>query len=329
MRRSPADPVRVTSWIAVRVAACAATLTLLSIIVFWATEMLPGDAVGVLSGPNATDAERDAVRLALRLDRPAIERYVEWIGGALHSDLGTSLVSGRDVAGIVGARLATSLAVLTPAVLVIVLLAGGLGAAAGLRRGGRLDRWLSGATLGLIGTPEFLIATALLVVFTVWWPILPAVAIIPPGQSLWVHPELVLLPALALALGGFGSTMRLLRASVAQTVTAPYAEFARLNGVRGGRYVWGVVVSNALAPAVMALAVMTAGLLGGAIVVETLFNVPGLGSELAQAVASRDVPLVQGLSLVLGAMTLLILLTGDITARLLNRHVPAPTGGTS
>ncbi|MCL3861703.1 ABC transporter permease [Actinotalea sp. K2] len=319
--------MRVDVWITARVVTAAATLAVLTVIVFWATEVLPGDAVGVLSGPTATDAEREAVRLALGLDRPALERYLEWIGGALRGDLGTSLVSGREVAPLVGARLSTSLAVLVPAVLLIVTLAGTLGTAAGLRHGGRLDRWLSGTTLGLIGTPDFLIATALLVLLTAWWPVLPAVALIPPGQSLWSHPELVVLPAVALALGGFGSTMRLLRASVAQTVTTPFAEFARLNGVRGHRYVWGVVVSNALAPAVMALAVMTAGLLGGAIVVETLFNVPGMGSELTQAVAGRDVPLVQGLSLVLGTMTLLLLLVGDVAAKLLHRHAPATSGG--
>lgn len=316
-------------WIAVRVASCAATLTVLSVIVFWATEVLPGDAAGVLSGPNATDAERENIRLALGLDRPATERYLRWIGGALTGDLGTSLISGRPVTGIVLTRLGTSLAVLVPALLVIVLLAGALGTLAGLRQGGRLDRWVSGATLGLIATPDFLIATALLVLFTAWWPILPAVALIPPGQSLWAHPMLVVLPALALALGGFGSTMRLLRASVAGAAATPYAEFARLNGMRGDRYVWGVVVSNALAPAVLTLAVMAAGLLGGAIVVETLFNVPGMGSELTQAVAHRDVPLVQGLSLVLGAMALLILLTGDITARLLNRHLAAGSEATA
>ncbi|MBO1752921.1 ABC transporter permease [Actinotalea sp. BY-33] len=318
--------MRLDLWIAVRVVAALATLTALSVVVFWATEVLPGDAAGVLSGPHATDAEREAIGVALGLDRPGAERYLEWMRGALGGDLGTSLATGRDVAGIVGARLVTSLAVLVPAVMMIVTLAGVLGTAAGLRQGGRLDRWLSGTTLGLIGTPDFLVATVLLAVFTAWWPVLPAVALVRPGESLWQHPELVLLPAVALALGGFGATMRLLRASVAHTVATPFAEFARLNGVRGLRYVWGVVVANALAPAVMALTVMTAGLLGGAIVVETLFNVPGLGSELTQAVAHRDVPLVQGLSLVLGAITLLLLLVGDVTARLLDRHGPTATG---
>ena len=110
-----------------RVATCAATLTVLSFVVFWATEVLPGDAVGVVSGPDATDAEREAVRLALGLDRPPWERYGGWLMGVLHGDLGTSLVSGRDVTGIVFARLGASMAVLLPAAVGILLLAGVLG----------------------------------------------------------------------------------------------------------------------------------------------------------------------------------------------------------
>lgn len=311
--------MRTTSWIAVRVAAQVTTLVVLSVVVFWATEVLPGDAVGVVSGSEATEAERETVRIELGLDRPPWERYGAWVSGILRGDLGASLVSGRDVGEIVAARLTASLAVLLPAAVGILVLAGVLGTLAGMRTTGRLDRALSRLTLGLISTPDFLIATGVLVVFAVWLPILPAVAIVPTGQSLWQHPELIALPALALVLGGFGSTMRLLRASVAQTVHTPFAEFARLNGSRGAAYARTIVV-NAAAPAIHAFTVMIAGLLGGGIVVETLFNVPGLGYELTRAVGNRDVPLVQGLSLVLGAGVLAILLAGDIATRLIRQR---------
>lgn len=310
-------------WIAVRVAACAATLAVLSVLVFWATEILPGDASGALSGPDATPAEREAVRTSLGLDRPPFERFADWATGLLHGDLGTSMVSGRDVGDVVIARAGASLAVLLPAIVLILLLAGGLGAWAGLHAGSRLDRALSGTTLALIGTPDFLVATALLLVFTLWWPVLPAVAIVSAGQSLWRHPELLVLPVAALTLGAFGATMRLLRACVAQAAAAPYAEFARLNGVRGLRYV-RVVAADAAGPAVHTFTLMAGGLLGGGVVVETLFNVPGLGYELSRAVATRDVPLVQGISLLLAAVTLVVLLVGDVTARLLD--APGPVG---
>lgn len=322
--------MRPAGWLAirtaVRVAAAVTTLTVLSAVVFWATEVLPGDAVGTASGPNATDAERAALRTSLGLDRPAHERYLDWIGGAVRGDLGASLLTGRGIDEIVADRLAASLTVLIPATVLILALAGALGVAAGLRVGGRLDRALSAVTLGLVGSSDFLLATGLLVVFTAWWPVLPAVALVPAGDDLWQHPDLVALPALALALGGFGATMRLLRASVAQTAATGFAEFARLNGVRGPRYLW-TVVSNAAAPALHGLAVMLAGLLGGSVVVETLFNVPGIGYELTRAVAERDVPLVQGLSLVLGAATLTILLAGDLLAALLDRHRPHSPAG--
>ncbi|MFV0523617.1 MAG: ABC transporter permease, partial [Acidimicrobiales bacterium] len=303
-------------WIGARVAAALATLALLSVAVFVATEVLPGDAVGVVSGPQATEAERAEVRSRLGLDRPAPVRYLQWLGSAATGDLGTSLVSDREVTDIVRSRLTAGSAVFIPAAVLLTVLAGGLGIVAGLNPGRWPDRMLSASAVGLIAVPDFLLAAALLVVFTTWWRVLPAVAIVPVGESLWAHPELIVLPVAALALGGFGPAMRLLRASVADATETPYAEFARLNGVRGLRYA-RIVVGNALGPATQALAIILAGLLGGAVVVETLFNLPGLGQELTQAVASRDVPLVQGLALVLGGVTLTILLAGDVIARLL------------
>ncbi|MGO1542869.1 MAG: ABC transporter permease [Gulosibacter sp.] len=301
-----------------RVVAAAATLIVLSVMVFWATEVLPGDATGVVSGPNATDAERDAVRVALGLDRPAIERYGTWLLGVVQGDLGNSLVSGRAVDEILLSRLSVSLAVVIPAAGILIV-AGSLGTTIGLRAGTRLDKALTAITLGVIAIPEFLIATLVVFVFAVWVPLLPAVAIIPAGQNIWQHPELVVLPALALAIGGFGATMRMLRASVAQTVATPYAESARLNGVRGLAYI-RLVLANAAGPATQALSIMIAGLFGGAIVVETLFNVPGLGYEITRAVSNRDVPLVQALSLILSAAVLCILLCGDVLSHLLRER---------
>lgn len=304
-----------------RIAVAIVTLAFLTVAVFWCTEVLPGDAVGVVAGQDATPAEREAVRVSLGLDRPALERYAEWIAHALQGDLGVSLVSGRDIGEIVSARYGATMAVLLPAFVGISVLASVLGTSAGLHQGRRLDRFLTGGTIVLIGTPDFLLATTLLVAATTLFPAFPAIALVPPGDSLWQHPELIALPALALALGGFGSTMRLLRASVAQAARSPFAEFARLNGVRGLRYV-RTVVATAVGPAIQALSVMTAGLLGGSIVIESLFNVPGIGYELGRAVAMRDVPLVQALSLVLGASSLTILLLGDIASRVVGRHLP-------
>ncbi|MFV0260095.1 MAG: ABC transporter permease [Acidimicrobiales bacterium] len=313
---SSGNHLGVGRWIGARVVAAVATLALLTVVVFVATEVLPGDAVGIVSGPQATGAERAEVRTQLGLDRPAPQRYLAWLGAALRGDLGTSLVSDRPVSEILISRLEAGSAVFVPAAIALTLLAGGLGAVAGINPGGWLDRILSSSAVGFIAVPDFLLATGLLVAFTTWWPVLPAVAIIPIGESLWAHPDLAALPVLALVLGGFAVAMRLLRASVAQATEAPFAELARLNGVRGLRYV-RIVVGNALGPGIQALSIVLAGMLGGAVVVETLFNVPGLGQELTQAVARRDVPLVQGLALVLGGATLTIFLIGDVIARLI------------
>ncbi|APU15355.1 MULTISPECIES: ABC transporter permease [Actinoalloteichus] len=293
------------------------TLGILSVVVFWATEVLPGDAVGVLSGSDATEAERAAVREALGLDRPAPERYLDWVGGALRGDLGVSMVSGRPVDEILVPRLLNTLVLVVIAIVVIAAVSVTIGLLSGMRAGGPLDRVLSSATMGLIATPDFLLATLLLTVFATMLGLFPAVSLVPLGDSAWQHAELLVLPTAALVLGGLGGTTRLVRSSVISVVRSPYIENARLNGARGLHLALAHVLPNALGPGVQALAIMAAGLLGGGIVVETLFNYPGIGFELTQAVGTRDVPVVAGLSLALSTCTLMILLLGDLAARLL------------
>lgn len=306
--------------ITTRVIAAAVTLVVIAFAVFWITEVLPGDATGVLSGQDATPEERAAIAHALGLDRPPLERMVDWAWAALQGDFGASLVSDRPVAAIIAARVSASAAIVLPAAVAMLVVGTTIGSIAGMHAGGRLDRVLGTITIALAGIPDFLIATALMVLCTAWIPLVPAVALIPAGDTIWQHPELVVLPALTLALGGTAPLMRVMRAAAADVASTPYAQFARLNGMRGIRYA-RLVVPNAMAPAVQAFSVMLAGLVGGAIIVESLFNVPGLGAELASAIRYRDVPLVQGLSLVLAATALAILLCGDIVAGLARRRV--------
>ncbi|AOS63707.1 ABC transporter permease [Actinoalloteichus hymeniacidonis] len=314
-------------FIAGRLAIAVITLGVLSVVVFWATEILPGDAVGVLSGSDATEAEREAVRDALGLDRPALDRYLEWVGAALRGDLGDSMVTGRPVSEILLPRLANTLTLVTVAIVLIAVVSVTVGLLSGMRVGGRLDRALTTATMSLIATPDFLLATLLLTVFATVLGLFPAVSLLPLGDFAWQHPELLVLPTAALVLGGLGGTTRLVRSSVIGVMRAPYIENAQLNGARGLRLAVAHVLPNALGPGVQALAIMAAGLLGGGIVVETLFNYPGIGFELTQAVGTRDVPVVAGLSLALSSCTLLILLLGDLGARVLAR--PSASGGTS
>ncbi|WP_435091888.1 ABC transporter permease [Clavibacter michiganensis] len=307
-------------WIAGRCGASLVTLVALSVVVFWSASALPGDASGALAGSGATAAERDALRTNMGLDRPAAERYLTWAVGALHGDLGRSLVSGREIAPLVAERIADTLTITALAVAVIAVVATTLGLASGMREGSAADRLLTSLTVVMMATPDFLVAIALLVLLTSLVPVLPAVALLPLGDAAWQHPEVLVLPVATLALAGAGPAAQMLRAAVVDVMRTPYIEHARLNGTRGLRLALVHVLPNAAAPALQSLALVAAGLLGGGIVVETLFGVPGIGLELAHAVSARDVPMVQAVALTLGGTALAILLVGDVGAALLRRR---------
>ncbi|OCC14048.1 ABC transporter permease [Streptomyces sp. PTY087I2] len=301
-----------------RVLAALVTLLVLSVVRFFATELLPGDAVGVAAGNDATEAERAEIRERLGLDQPAMSRYLEWLTQLLRGDLGRSLSSGRAVGDMLSSRFGYSLVLILLAAAAVVVLAVVLGLAAGMRVDSRLDRLLSAGTVTLIAVPEFLLASALLMVLAQHWRLLPAVSMVPPGDAPWAHPDLLVLPVTSLVLGGLGVATRLVRAATAAVADSPAVEQARLDGESGWALAVWYVLPAAAGPAVQGMAVMVSGLLGGSLVVEALFNYPGVGAELARAVAYRDVPVVQGFGLALAAAVLVVLFLGDLLGRLLD-----------
>lgn len=306
-----------------RIAATAATLGALSVLIFTITEVLPGDAAGTVAGRGAPPEAVERVRDQLGLDEPAVTRFAQWIADAARGDLGQAYVGGREVTAVLADRVPTSLllaglvyALAVPLGLLLGTFAGF--GAAGVRRRGRVaDRVLAALLLGAIGIPEFVLAVLLLAVLASWLGLLPLVSLVPLGGSPLDVPEILVLPVLSLAAVTTAGVARLVRASVRDVLGSPYVEAARLAGVRGWELVVRQVLPGALSPAVQALAVSAGAVVGGAVVVESIFGYPGVGVELRNAVAARDVPLVQGLTLVLCAVTLLVLLVGDIVSRLL------------
>jgi peptide/nickel transport system permease protein len=305
-------------FLAGRLVAATATLAVLSALVFAATEVLPGDASGALAGVDATATQREQIRAELGLDRPAVVRYADWVGGVLHGDLGTAYVGGRPVADVLADRMPNSLLLAGAALLVMIPAALALGLLAGLRAGGGIDRAVSTASLVAAGAPEFLTAAVLVAVLATGFGLLPEVSLVPLGGSPLDDPVVLVLPTLTLVGVGLALATRMVRASAADVAAAPYVEAARLNGVRGVRLAVRHVLPNAVGPAVQVLATTIGGLVGGAVVVETFFGYPGIGFELQQAVLRRDIPVVQGLVLVLSAVSLGALLVGDVVRRLLD-----------
>ncbi|MEZ0492077.1 ABC transporter permease [Kineococcus sp. TBRC 1896] len=309
------------SWVRLllgRVLGAAGVLLALSVLVFAATDVLPGDVVARLAGPTATAGERAGIRTELGLDRPVAVRYRDWATDTLRGDLGTSFVGGRPVAEVLAARLPASalLAALSLVLATAVAVAAGL--SAGMRPGSATDRLVSTVARVVVGVPEFLAATVLLLVLATWAGWFPRVSLVPLGSSPVADPRVLVLPVLSLSLTAAAVGVRMVRASVVDVVTTPYVDAARLAGVRGWRLGLRHVLPGAVAPLVQVVAVTAVGSLGGAVVVETLFDYPGIGRELQQAVLNRDVPLVQGTVLALSAAGLVVLLVGDVVARVLD-----------
>jgi peptide/nickel transport system permease protein len=314
--------MRLAGLVVRRLGAALLTLAALSVLIFAATEVLPGDAVGAIAGPDATAEQRDRVRAELGLDRPAVPRYLDWAGGVLRGDLGSAYVGGRPVTEVLGDRVPASLLLAGVVVVLLVPLAVLLGTAAGFgsaggRAGRATDRVVSTGALTAAGIPEFVTAGLLLAVLATWLGLVPEVSIVPVGESPVDSPEVLVLPALSLLVLSSAYAVRLIRASVADVLRMPYVEAARLGGVGGARLAVRHVLPNALAPAVAAIMAQAGALVGGAVVVESIFNYPGVGNELRNAVATRDIPLVQGIALVLCAVSLAALLAGDLLVRLL------------
>ncbi|HEX2316844.1 MAG TPA: ABC transporter permease [Thermomonospora sp.] len=276
--------------------------------VFLLVELLPGDAAVVLAGDSPDPARVAQIRAELGLDRPLPERFGAWMGGLLQFDLGASIVSGRPVADIVLDALGPTalLAGLTLALLVPLAVVAGVRAA--LREGGLTDRTLTAAGVALYSIPEFALAIVLITVFSGYLGWLPATAIDGIGPAVLVLPLLVLLARPLCSIG------RLVRAGMIEALAAGYTRHALRLGVPRWRVRYAHALPNALAPAVQQLARTTDWLLGGVVVVEAVFVIPGLGTVLVDAVADRDLPVIQGLAVLFATTTVLVNLAADLAA---------------
>ncbi|MFE1320613.1 ABC transporter permease [Kitasatospora phosalacinea] len=280
-------------------------------LVFVLTEALPGDAADALAGDDPDPQRIAVIRAAMDLDRPALERFLHWSGGLLRGDLGTSLVSGRPVTRYLADGLAPTLLLAALALALLVPLSLLLGVLAAGREGGPLDRAIGSATLALYAVPEFALGVLLVSVVALRLGWLPPTAV----GGVWRQPSVLVLPVLVLVARPLCSISRLVRAGMLAALDAPYVRQARRYGLSEARIRWTHALPNALAPAAQQLARTCDWLLCGVVVVEALFVVPGLGTVLLDAVAARDVPVVQGLAVVFGLFTVALNLAADLAAR--------------
>jgi peptide/nickel transport system permease protein len=261
------------------------------------------------------------LRDRLHLDEPAWTRLGDWLSAALHGDFGESLVGPRSVVDIVAGAAGPTLLLAALTIALLVPLSVGLGMFAARREGGRADRLVTSTTLGLYSAPEFATGILLVTVFAVQLRWFPPTAV---GTSLLADPAVLVLPVLVLLLRPVCSLSRLVRAGMIDARNAEYVRHAGRLGLSPARVAFAHALPNALAPAVQQLARTTDWLLGGVIVVEAIFVVPGLGTTLVDAVSARDLPVIQGLAIVFATTTVLVNLGADVAARVL---APAAEAG--
>ncbi|RLL66664.1 ABC transporter permease [Streptomyces sp. Z26] len=289
-------------------------LAVLAVVVFALTNLLPGDAATVDFNEQAGLEQVAELRAQMGLDRPWGERLLDWAYGVAHGDLGTSLVGGGPVSGVLAASIGVTATLAAVTLLLLVPLATAVGLLTGLRAGGRTDRAVSAVTLTLTSVPDFVLALLLVAFFSLRLGWLPSTWVGVDG-AWWERPELFVLPVAVLLARTVCTLSRQVRAGTIAALHSGWAVQARRLGVPRGRLVLRHVLPNAAVPGVQELARTGDQLLGGVLVVEAVFAIPGTATALVEAVQNRDVPTVQGLALALAAVACLLNLGADLVTR--------------
>ena len=302
------------------------SLLAVSVIIFLAVGMLPGDVAQAMLGQAATPETVAAFRAQLGLDLPPLTRFGHWAWQLLHGDLGLSLANQRPIAELIGARLGNTFTLALLAALVSVPVALLLGMLAALYRNSWFDRLLNTSALSAVSFPEFFVAYILILVFAVKLNWLPSISNLAPGASFAEVLERSLLPVLTLSLVVVAQMMRMTRAALINVLASPYIEMARLKGISQARIIFHHALPNALAPIINVVALNLAYLVVGVVVVEVVFVYPGLGQLLVDSVSKRDIPVVQACSLIFAATYILLNTAADVLSIASNPRLMHPKG---
>jgi peptide/nickel transport system permease protein len=304
-----------------RLGLAAITLFLLSVIVFVGSQVLPGNVARRILGPFADQAAVDNLNHDLGTDRPLLTQYWDWISHFFRGDLGDSLAYHVPVSGLVGDALVHSLKLAALAFLLVVPLAILGGIVAALRRDSFVDRLITLGGLSLTVVPEFVTGIILILVFALWIDVLPVSASAPSGSGPLTEIKYLILPALTLVLVLFGYIARITRAGTIEALDADYTRTALLKGLPRRTVIVRHVLRNSLLPTIAVVATQTGFMIGGLVVIETLFNYPGMGRLIFTAARQKDFPLLESAVLIVGIVYLVANLVADLAYSLLNPRI--------
>jgi peptide/nickel transport system permease protein len=293
-----------------RVLGLVPVLLFISVVTFLTTALVRGDAASVLLGPTATPERVAEVQKRFGLDQPLPVRYVKWLGQVLRADLGHSILNRQSVTSLVGSAMLIAA--------VIALLAG---TSAAVFRGTWIDRLLMGFALVGASVPTFWLGLVLIYIFSVRWRILPPSGFVSFTQDPIANLQSMVLPSFALGIYLAGPLARFIRSSLIEVLQTQFVTTARAKGLHESRVMRGHALKNALIPTITFAGLQVGGLLGGAIVTEVVFSLPGIGSLALNGILNRDLPVVQGVVLIVACGYVLINIGVDIVYVLLDPRI--------
>jgi len=300
------------------------TLIVISVIIFFMVEILPGDIAQAVLGQGATPENLAALRKQMGLDTPAPIRYLGWLAGAVTGDFGTSIVTGERVTSVIGERFLNTLFLAAYAAVIAVPVSITLGVVVALLRNSIFDRVANVLTLTSISSPEFFLGYILILYLAVKTSWFPAISSLSDEMNFLDLLHRTFLPALTLVLVVMAHMMRMTRAAIINLLASPYIEMARLKGTPPWRVIVRHALPNAWAPIINVVALNLAYLITGVVLVEVVFVYPGIGQALVDAVSKRDFPVVQACCLIFAATFILLNLAADVGAILTNPRLRHP-----
>jgi peptide/nickel transport system permease protein len=312
-----------TAYILRRLVALIPVLFVISMVTFAVNLLLPGDpALAYIGEANINDKVMyQAVRQELGLDQPIPVQYVKWLGHALQGDLGHSIRTREPAVEGLLARLPVTLELSVLAMAISLAIAVPIGIISAVRPNSKLD--MAGTLIAMTGiaVPDFWLAILLIYVMSVWLRVLPSSGFVPLDQGLWPNLQAMVLPSVALGMGLAGVVMRQLRSSLIEVMQQEYVLVARAKGLSEWRVLARHVLKNALIPVVTILGLQTGRLFGGAVLIETIFSLPGLGRLATDSILFRDYPMLEGVVFILAVAVALASLVTDVTYAVLDPRI--------
>jgi peptide/nickel transport system permease protein len=307
-----------------RIAIGFGTLIVVSIIVFLATSILPGDVAQIILGQAATPETLAALRAELGMDQPGYIQYFSWLGNMVSGDLGISKAGGATISSLIGGRLGNTMMMAGLVALISIPISIALGLWAAMHPGTWLDRIVTFATLSLISVPEFFIATVAVLILAVELQWLPSTAYLTGDESFFQLMKALAMPLITLVIVVSAQMIRMTRAGILNVMNSPYIEMAILKGVPRKRIILRHAFFNAIGPIVNVIALNLAYLVSGVVIVETIFAYPGLAKLMIDGVQTRDLPLVQACAMIFCGTYVALILMADVASILSNPRLRNP-----